>query len=152
MTDYPTLVYNRLIIDAPLISALTGGIYLYSSLPVEGISRKDTPSAYDSTTLKMKPMLVVKGRALVPTSSLKDPETQYTSARQIIEIYLYDDPFNGWSALFGAADRVYELLQDRPSGMSSLTLVNVIDFERNSALNNCCMLRRDYEVIGRITV
>lgn len=149
--SYDSAIYDRLNADSALNTLLTGGMLLYTDLPVNGISRKSMPEIY-GTDGKLMPVMVVKGRALIPTGSLKDTETQYTSARQIIELYFYDDQAAGWGTIKTAADRVYELLQDRPVGASGLRLVNVIDNERNDALEKACMLRRDWEVIGKIAI
>lgn len=142
-------IHTRLSADSTLTTLLTGGVKLYRDLPAEGISRQSMPSAYTSAGI-LKPIGVVRGRAIVPTNTLRDRDAQYVSTRQIVEIWLYTDRAAGYDTLYSAAERIFALLQDRPTtGTFGLALVNAINDEREPAMQQSCMLRRDYEIIGR---
>jgi hypothetical protein len=142
-------IYDVLADDDDFVEALDGGVYLYKELPANGISHQSLPDAYD-TGKKLKPLCVVKGRAVTPTNLIGDPDAQTTSTRQVVELWFYDDKAAGWVDIEAAADLAYGLLQERPtSGVFNIKLVNEVNEERVLEMNDACMLRRDYEVIGR---
>lgn len=142
-------IHARLNSDSTLTTLLTGGVKLYRDLPTAGISRQSMANAYGADG-RLKPIAVVRGRAVVPTNTLRDADGQYTSTRQIVEIWFYDDPAAGYDTLYSAAERAYFLLQDRPvTDTFNVSLVNEINDEREPAMQQSCMLRRDYEIIGR---
>jgi hypothetical protein len=151
--SYATLIHTRLAADATLVAIMTGGIVLYSTLKGKGVSRTTLPSAYTQVAGKpttLKPLLVVKGRAVTPTNTLRDHSEQYVSTRQVVELWLYNDSGAGWTALANGAARAYTLLQDRPvTGSFSISLTSEILDEREPTMDEACFIRNDYEVIGR---
>jgi hypothetical protein len=147
-------VYTRLNADTTFKALVTGGLYYASDIPHAGINRETVPAAY-SASKRLNPICVVRGRAVTPTRFLRDASGQYTSTRQIIELWFYQDGSLGWAALTPPRDRAYVLLQELPvSGTFSLTLDNRIDEDagmRDEDMANACFLRDDYEAIGRLT-
>ena len=107
--SYEGLVRNKLVADATLMALLTGGLYAYEGLSGEGITRKTLAGAYSTGFLA--PCGVVKGRALIPFGGVRDQESQYTSVRQVIEIWLYADAGAGLTTLTSAANRIYKVLE-----------------------------------------
>lgn len=103
-TDFET----RMEADATLMAILTGGVYAYGSLGREGLTRESIPGAFD-TNGYLKPCAIVKMRPLVPDGWIHDPDSQDTSARQVIEIWLYDD--TDYTSIDAALARLYTLFQ-----------------------------------------
>lgn len=95
--------------DATLVAAATGGIYDYTETGRLGIGRTNTPSAYDSSGI-IKPTILLRARALTPDFQLRDSNGKYSSARQTIEVYLYQD--NSYTTIATMKDRVYALLHE----------------------------------------
>lgn len=151
--SYAQAVYDRLEADATLLTLLSGRIYLYHDLPSKGISRATMPNVYSGYqgSGPLLPLCVVKGRGLIPQPALRDYTTQYTSAAQVIELYFYNDQAAGWDTLKTAADRAYALLHERPLPDSfQCVLVNAVEDMRDPEMENACLLRRDYQITGRI--
>lgn len=102
-------IKTRLEADATLVAAATGGIYDYTETGALGIGRTNTPSAFDSNGV-IKPCILLRARALVPDFQLRDSSGQYSSARQTIEVYLFQD--NAYTTIATMKDRVYALLHE----------------------------------------
>lgn len=139
-------IYSVLATDDVLTDLVQ--VYRYSDLPAEGINREDFPQAYTSIGI-LRPMVVVKGRGSIPTRDVHDAGDQYTTTRQVVELWMYNDRAAGWATLHLAADRIYALLHDRQVANSfQVLLVNEIDDERDPDIGDACMLKREYQVIG----
>lgn len=95
--------------DATLLATATGGIYDFNETGRIGVNRTNTPSAFDANGV-IKPTILVRARALVPDFVLRDSSGQYSSARQTIEVYYYQD--SGYSTIATLKDRVYALLHE----------------------------------------
>lgn len=128
---------------------MTGGIYTYENTGRLGISLTNTASAYDSTTGKLKPCLLIKERAEVPDNGVYDDATQEISYRQIVELWWYDDGDTGWSTLKTARNRAFVVLHGKTVGSTK----NIprwagtpIRDARDAALSYACILRDDYDV------
>jgi hypothetical protein len=148
---YATAVFNRLSADSTLLTLLPGGVMHHRDLPEEGLSRDSAPSGVYAADPdgRLQPCCVVRGRAVVPTTFLRDLNTQFTSTQQVVECWFYDDPDAGWDSISLAATRVYQLLQEKPvSGSFNMTLANEIE-DRAPELGDACFIRNDYAVIGR---
>jgi len=74
--------------DSSIMTALTGGLYTFDETGYMGISFTNTPAAYSGPTLL--PCAVVKARAEIPTSEIKDMGQKVTSYVQYVEVWLYD--------------------------------------------------------------
>jgi hypothetical protein len=94
----------------------------------------------------LKKTIVVTGRDELPTDAIRDKAVQFTTARQIVEVWIYQDRDKGWP--FDVRDRVFTLLHEKPlPGTFGLVLVNNIKV-RAVELGGACLLRSDYEVIA----
>jgi hypothetical protein len=94
--------------DATLMATLTGGLYAYGSLGREGLTRESVPAAYD-TNGYLKPVGIAKMRPLVHDFEVFDGISQEASARQVVELWLYQD--SGFTAIDAALARLYTLFQ-----------------------------------------
>lgn len=99
---------DRMEADVTLMATLTGGAYAYGDLGREGMTRESVPGAYDANGY-LKPCGVVKMRPLVPDFEVYDGISQDASARQVIEIWLYQD--TGFTSIDAALARLYVLFQ-----------------------------------------
>lgn len=143
-------VYTRLNADSTLLAIATGGVYQVETLPTEGISREALPGAFGSSGF-LNPLVVVRGRDTVPTSALRDANTQYTTATQVVECWLYDDADAGYSALDSMGQRIYALLQETPvTGAFACTLDRVVNGGRAPEMTYALFQRWDFSFVGRI--
>lgn len=99
---------TRMAADTTLMAILTGGVYAAGDLGPEGLTRDTAPSAFDASGF-LKPCAVVRERALVPDGWVHDQESQAASARQIVEVWLYQD--RGFDKIDSALARLYALFQ-----------------------------------------
>jgi hypothetical protein len=148
----------RMATDATLMAILLGGVWTPSGyiLPpaivvghiagLEGISRDATPAAFSGGYLL--PTSLVKQRANVPTGDIEDYNDLTTSARQIVEIWLYCDQASGYTPLDLAAARLYVLFQGYVMSDSfEVRLANVLDRQRDDAsLSGASLVRQDWQV------
>lgn len=146
MSDFVLAVHTLLAADATLTTTLTGGVLLYRSLGVGGLSRSSSPAAYTSAGV-LKPTLVLKGRALLPFGGLQDMQLQYLSARQVIELWFYDHLT--WTTIRTARDRAYSLLHGTMLDTGGrLHWFNRLEDDRDPQMQGAAFLRDDYEVFG----
>lgn len=139
--------------DATLLAILTGGVYTAGTVGLDGITRESAPDAFDASGWLL-PCALVKQRGNVPTSDVRDYDAQVTSATQVVEVWLYSDQGDGYTAIDQAKDRIYTLLQgEMLSDSFEVTLTNVIDRQRDTgALNGSSMARMDFAVYSLIGV
>jgi hypothetical protein len=132
----------------------TGGIYAFS-LPTGsggtgrlGISREATPSAFDSTTGKLKPTVLVKFRDAIPDGRLFDPKLRHASYRQICEVWLYDDGDNGFTTIESMKVRLYALLQGHilPGAPPLEWQFAILNQHTREPFGLSCLGREDYEI------
>jgi hypothetical protein len=90
------------------MAILTGGVYAYGSLGGEGLTRESVPAAFDSNGY-LKPSAVAKMRPLIPDGVVYDFPSQETSARQVVEWWIYED--TGFTNVDAALARLYVLFQ-----------------------------------------
>jgi hypothetical protein len=130
--------------DAPLVAILTGGIHTSGTVGLEGITRDTVPAAFSGGYLL--PCALVRQRGNVPTGDVEDYNDQTTSARQIVEIWLYQD--RNYTQIDLAAARLYVLLQGRVMNDSfEIRLANVIDRGRDEgSLDGASLARLDWQV------
>jgi hypothetical protein len=136
-----------LTVDVTLMAILTGGIFVYGNVGPEGISRgsESTATAFDADGYLL-PCALVKQRGEIPTNDMVDYGEQMSSARQIVEIWYYQD--TGYAALDSARARVRALLQGVTlSDSFELKLVNTQDRLRDpGALAGASMAKQDWQV------
>lgn len=137
--------YTALNADGTLTGLLTGGIYADQNLGRAGINRTNTPAAY--TNGIVQPLLLVKGRAVIPDGALRDPADQTTSTRQVIELWLIDDGDAGFDTINLAADRCYEMLQMQYVGGGHVEFISQLA-ERDPERNHAATIRAEYEVVA----
>jgi len=76
--------------DAALMALVAGGIYPFTSLSNEGITRDSTPAAYDSDGYLL-PIIVLKARAPIPDTRVADIKERTVGVNQAIECWIYQD-------------------------------------------------------------
>lgn len=137
---------TRMKADGALMLILTGGVYTSGAVGPLGIARDTVAAAFDSNGW-LKPCALVKQRGRIPTGDVVDYDEQMTSARQIVEIWLYCDQ-GSYSAIDSASARLYKLFQGHQfSDSFEIHLVNVIDRQRDQgALAGAFMARLDWQV------
>jgi hypothetical protein len=146
MPDYPALIRTRLAADVPLMALLTGGIYNYEALKRNGI--KGETAAWNSGL--MKPCCVVKPRPHVPFGDIKDAATQFSTSRQVIELWLYNDGDAGYTTLRSAQALIYASLHlRRVVGAFQLRFTGDLAAP-DPLLNDAATLRLEYTVIGHL--
>lgn len=144
-----SLVVTRLAGDSTLLATLTGGVYDHGTLSSPGGSK--LPSQAYTASGKLKPLAIVRGRAVVPTGELVNRSTQFASTRQVIEIWLYDDRDASLSALSAAGTRIYTLLQERPlTGTYALVMMSWVQDMRAEEYGDARMCRQEWDVRGRL--
>ena len=127
--------------DATLLATATGGIYDINESGALGINRQTTTGAFDSNGL-LKPCVLLRARALVPDFQLRDASGQYSSARQTLEVWLYQD--NGYTSIDTMKARIYALLHEK-----QLTGTFLVSWAGGSGENfdwelRACVEREDY--------
>lgn len=141
-------VHAVLIADATFVALLPGGIYLDSTIGRLGISPETVPAAYADGVF-LRPCVLVKGRAEQNTFRLADPQAQLTSREQVVELWFYEDGANAYASIVSAADRAYTLLHEKMiAGAGRLVQTNLLKYLRDATLNEACLTRADYQVIG----
>lgn len=133
--------------DATLDALLTGGIYTSSAVGPLGITRDTVPAAFDADGY-LKPCALVRQRDRVPVGDVLDYDAKLESARQVVEVWLYDDQGNGYATLDSAAARIRTLLMgEQLTGSFELRLVLWMDRRRDEgALAGAAMERLDFQV------
>lgn len=132
--------------DATLVAILTGGIYKSGELGPLGITRGTTSAAFDANGYLL-PCALVKERAQVATADVSDYGAQVNSARQVIEIWLYQEQ-GSYAALDSARARLRVLLQGYVfSGAFEANLTQQFTRLREpGALAGASMARQDWQL------
>ena len=125
---------------------LTGGLYKYGALGPDGVSRSETPSAFDSGGF-LKPCGLIRQRSAVNTGDLSDFDYKLISMREMVEIYLYQD--RTYSTIDSAKDWIIIKLTGATfSDSFEVELANVVDRQRdNGALQGASLIRLDFSVV-----
>lgn len=127
--------------DATLVAAATGGIWDWDETGRLGLSRTGTPTAWDSN-LRIKPCVLLKLRSAEPDGSLRDDATQYSSVREMLECWFYQD--TGYTAIETMRSRVYALLHAKQlSGTFQVLWAGDVRNQRDIALD-ASVERSDY--------
>lgn len=138
--------YTRMIANAPLMAILTGGVYTSHSIGRDGITRDSAPGAFDVNGY-LKPSALVKQRGIVPDGQVMDTVAQIATARQVVEIWLYED--TGYTNIDAAREAIWRLFFGRKfSDSFAPELINVLDREiEPGQLSGASMTRLDWLVI-----
>jgi hypothetical protein len=133
--------------DPTLDALLTGGVHISATVGPLGITRETVPTAFDAN-FYLKPTALVRQRNKVPTGDVLDFDARIESARQMVEVWLYDDSGSGYATLDTAAARVRTLLMGETlTGSFELRLALWIDRQRDEgALSGAAMQRLDWQV------
>ena len=132
--------------DATLLTTLTGGIYKVESIGISGISRDVAPAAYDADGFLL-PCALIRERSFVPDGVLRDTMAKQLTARQVVEVYLYED--RTYTAIDTAKARVIALLMGYQFADSfELELANIVPRLRDpeGPVTNASMERLDWVV------
>lgn len=136
-----------MIADATLVATLTGGIYKRESVGMEGITR-GTQAAFDANGYLL-PCALVKQAPHVPDGQIYDEAAQIDSARQRIEIWLYED--RGYTAIDSAKARLKVLFKGHKFSNAApiLWLGDYLGRARDpGALKGNSMERVDFQVVA----
>lgn len=130
--------------DFALGLILTGGIYAFEDVGVEGISRETTPDAFSSGYLL--PCCLIKQRAETIGNEVVDFDTLLMDTTQVVELWLYED--RGYSAIDAAKLRLMGLLNGYIFTTAfDAKLAFVIDRERDrGALKGASLARMDWQI------
>lgn len=148
--SYASAIKTLLAADATLTAALTGGIFVFSETRKLGINQVTTPSAFTAGVLK--PCALLKSRGETPYGGIADPDAQYITISEVLEIWLYNsgDSDTSYASLQAARDRIYALLQNnRVAGAFEIRLANIIEGVSAPELDYAAVIRCDYQVFGR---
>jgi hypothetical protein len=142
--------YDVMSNDAALTAILLGGIYQASQLGEDGITRKETPTAFDADGWLLPCALIVE-RSRVPSNEIMDYEDQEYSTNQVVEVWLYQDA--GFTAIDAAIARLLTLFLGRRLGGSwELYPSNIIDRQRDQgALKGRSLGKMDWAVHSVVT-
>lgn len=100
--------------DATLLALATGGIWDWDETGRMGINRSNATTAAAFTSGIIKPCLLLKLRSSVPFGEIADDPAQLVSARDMLEVWAYQD--GGYSTIKSMLARVYTLLQGKQLG------------------------------------
>jgi hypothetical protein len=152
MRSFAAIIHAYLAADATLSGLCPGGIYLYTALPPNGVTRDTRPSAFLDG--KLRPIIKVKGRDVGNRPNAPyDPVEQYQVGTQVIEIYIQADQGQAFTTLDTIGARVRELLHERNNAFISVDLFRleherVFEHYRDSGMNQAITLRHDYLIEG----
>lgn len=143
-------IKTALTANAPLVAAFTGGIKTFDELGGIGININSFPSAFDSN-LQLKPLIVIRERAIIPTREIADEDSQATSITQSVDIHFMQDRRLGWGALETGQATVFSLLQFKRIGQRAFSLRSSSRMERDRGMDNACILWSVYDTFGIMT-
>jgi hypothetical protein len=114
-----TLTSAKAILEADtgmgnLVALATGGIWDWDETGRMGINRSNAATAAAWSNGIIKPCLLLKVRTSVPFGEVADDAAQVTGARDMLEVWAYQD--NGYSTIKSMLARVYVLLQGKRVG------------------------------------
>lgn len=133
-----------------LTTFFTGGIVSFADLPAAGLSRSNYPAAFDER-LRLKPILVIKERAELPTGAIKDENAQRTSTVQAVEVWYYSASDGNYDDLETQRSIVRGLLQDRTVASKRFLRRERRTMERDTRLGNAAIVYDVYDAIGTTT-
>jgi len=136
-----------LLTDATLVASVGARVYAYPALKRGGLTRANYPEAYGTTGLLLA-CLVIKARASVPDRALRDSGAQVKGMHQIVQCQSIIDGDAGYITITTIRDRVRILLDEKRVASAGIgRLVNRIENERDTELNDACFHRDDFEYV-----
>lgn len=139
-----------LVAYTPLATAFIGGIKTFDELGGIGININSYPAAFDSN-LQLRPIIVIRERAIIPTPQIADEITRATSVSQSLDIHFMQDRRLGWDALETGQSTVFSLLQYSRIGQRAISLRSSARMERDRGMDNACVLWSVYDTFGIMT-
>ncbi len=124
--------------NTSLSTVFTGGIVDYDQLGTLGLNRQGYPTAFDSTTGLLKPIIICRDRVANATFAMRGEQAQIESYLQAVEIALYCDRGTGYGILETAQHTIYGLLQDRNAGLVRLYRTQHTTNQREPLLDFAC--------------
>lgn len=118
--------------NAGIMAVLTGGVH------TDVISRQTTPSAFDATTLELKPCALVRVETETPVGPL------WHSVRTPVVVYLYQR--SGYAAIDQAKDLIYALLHKSKVGArtAEIAFADEVNDTTDDALQASMCMQRYY--------
>lgn len=129
--------------DDVLAALLAGGVYSYEATGRNGISRRNTPDAYDAGGF-LQPCAVIRAGETEGVRAISDAQA---GMAQRVEVYLYDDGDNGYGAILTARDLIIGMLDRRwIEAAGHVRWAGGADDLRDPKLNNAALARVDFMV------
>ena len=134
--------------DAPLMALLTGGVYTFAELGLQGLVASNPVCADAFSTQNgmsiIQPCMVIRTRTDVPTYTRHDADQQETSHDGSISFWLYQ--YDDFGSIDAAADLVYGLIHTRVfSGLGLVLRVNALLNQIAPEFENTSLRREDYQ-------
>jgi hypothetical protein len=130
--------------DGTLTALATGGIYDWDETGRLGINRTNSATSAAFTNGIIKPCLLLKLRSSVPFGGIADDPNRIVSARDMLEVWAYQD--NGYATIKSMLARVYTDLQGQQLGGFSCTRAGRVQPPRDIEMD-ANVERDDYAVI-----
>lgn len=140
-------IKSALTANAGLVAAFTGGIVTWDQIGGLGINVNSYPAAFDSN-LQLKPTIVIRERAIIPTAEITDEAAQQVSVSQSVDITYLQDRRLGWAVLETGQATVYSLLQFKLIGQRHVRLRSHTRMERDRGYDNACVLWSVFDTFG----
>ena len=125
----------------------TGGIYTFEGTKRLGLSRIDTPNAWDSNGI-LKPSIILKDRDQVRDNGVLEDPGQVVSFREVLEVWYYEEGEAGYANIESMRNRAFKLLHGKKVSSCLVRWVSNTLRRRDSALSYASMEKSDYEVRG----
>lgn len=134
-----------MVADATLMAILTGGVFAYGDVGIDGITRETAASAFDANGY-LKTCSLVKQRGAIPDRQVTDTEAQLESIAQVVEIYVYQR--RGYDQIDLALARLFSLFYGyRFADSGELARINTLDrLTDQGVLKNASLARVDWLV------
>lgn len=115
MASVKQTILNTLNDDATLTAIVTGEFLDADNLPFDGLTQDNLQTTVNNVTILCQGVLRWKSE-----NPMRGPES---AVRRFLEIYIYDDPTNGFDNIDAAKRRIWALLhQKRFAGVDSYGL------------------------------
>jgi hypothetical protein len=145
MTTIHDDVKTALAANATLAAAFTGGIKTRYELGAGGLTPTSYAPAFDATTKRLKPILIITGATWVRDFGVRDEGAGVQSGAQRIEVQFETDRANGFSVLTSGEALVHDLLHGKRIGSAKLLLREVRDNVRDMTNQQTCIIVAIYD-------
>ncbi len=140
-------VQTVLAADTALIAIFGTLIKTYDDLGDLGLNRQAFPSAFDTVSGELLPIMIIKDRNANTTPAMTGEDEQLTSVLQACEIVVYQSRFLGYGALETGLQRVYAIIQDRNVSKYRMRERTRVTSERERLLSFACMCWSVYDAM-----